>query len=199
MELIYQLFVVPSRGMRQASEGKKLPWACLVVLLAILSSRIGGFLMLPETISATKPILALSLAIDFIVVLGILFFLTAIFHLVAGISGGKGEGSSLYTVLSLSLIPFWVITPLAITLRALDKGGFLFFLPFWLIISGWTTVLFIIGIREVYHFSWGKTAAIFISPLAGISIALITLFLLFLAILFLSMANIFTFPPFALP
>lgn len=185
--------------MRQASEGKKLPWACLVVLLAILSSRIGGFLMLPETISATKPILALSLAIDFIVVLGILFFLTAIFHLVAGISGGKGEGSSLYTVLSLSLIPFWVITPLAITLRALDKGGFLFFLPFWLIISGWTTVLFIIGIREVYHFSWGKTAAIFISPLAGISIALITLFLLFLAILFLSMANIFTFPPFALP
>ena len=191
MELIYQLFVVPSLGMRQASEGRKLPWAGLVVLLAILSSRIGGFLMLPGTVSATKPVLALSLVIDLIVVLGILFFLTAIFHLVAGISGGRGKGSSLYTVFSLALIPFWMITPLAIILRALERGGLFLFSALWLIILGWTTALFIIGIREVYRLSWGKTAAIFIFPLTGISLALIILSLLLLAILFLSIANIF--------
>ena len=153
--------------------------------------------MLPGTVSAAKPVLAISLAIDLIMVLGILFFLTAIFHLVAGISGGRGEGSSLYTVLSLALIPFWMVTPLAITLRALERGGSLLFFALWLIILGWTTALSVIGIREVYHLSWGKTAAIFIFPLTGISIVLIVLFLLFLTILFLSAADIFQFFPLA--
>ena len=195
MELIYQLFVIPSLGMRRASQGKKLPWACLVVALAILSRRIGELLMLPGTASQAKLALSIVLVIDLIVAFGALFFLTAIFHLAAEISGGRGRGASLYTVFSLALIPFWMITPLAITLKLLEKEGLLLFFALWLIISGWTAALFVIGMREVHHLSWGKTAAVFIFPQIGIGLAIIILFLLLLTVFFLSFANIFQFIP----
>ncbi len=195
MELIYQLFVTPSLGMRRASEGNKSPLICLVVVLAILSNRIGVLLMLPETGATAKLALSMGLIIDLIVVFGTLFFLTAIFHLVAEIGGGTGKGASLYSVFSLALIPFWLITPLAITLKSWGKGGFFLFLTLWVILLGWAITLLVIGIREVYHFSLGKSAAIFIVPLAGISIALIILFLFFLVNLFLNVTDIFQFFP----
>jgi len=189
---------MPSLGMRRASEEKTLPLAYLVVILAVLSSLIGRLLMFPGTITEAKIVLSIGLAINLIMVFGILFLLTAIFHLVADIRGGSGKGSALYTVFSLALLPFWLLTPLAIILKSLGKEGFLVFLPLWLIILGWTVSLFIIGIREVYHISWEKTAAIFIYPLVGIGLALTILFLLFVAALFLSLTDIFRFFPFAM-
>ncbi len=198
MELIYQLFVVPSLGMRRAFEGRKLPLACLVVVLAILSNQIGWLLMFPTNPYRAKLFIGIYLFTDLMIVFGSLFLLTAIFHLVAETSGGRGKGSSLYIVLSLALIPFWLITPAAIILKSLGKEGFLLFLALRLITLGWIVALFMIGIREVYHFSWGKTAAIFILPLTGISIALFILFLFLLIILFLSAVHIFKFFPFAM-
>ena len=196
--LIYQLFVVPSLGMRRASEGRRLPLACLVVVLAVLSNQIGWLLMMPANPYRAKIFFGIYLFTDLILAFGSLFLLTSIFHLVAETSGGRGKGSSLYTVLSLALIPFWMITPSALILKSLGKGGFPLFPALWLITLGWTVALFVIGIREVYHLSWGKTAAIFILPLTGISLALFILFWLLLISLFLSAIYIFKFFPLAM-
>jgi len=72
--------VVPSLGMRRAFEGRKLPLACLVVVLAILSNQIGWLLMLPTNPYRAKLFLGIYLFTDLMLAFGSLFLLTAIFH-----------------------------------------------------------------------------------------------------------------------
>ena len=190
MELIYQLFASPGLAMRRASRERSLGIAFIIVILAILSNRIGWLLILPKGINQAKILLSLGLIIELMVAFGGLFLLAAIFHLMASFCGGSGRAAPLYSVCGFALIPIWLMTPLAIMLKPLGAAKLLLLPLFGMIILVWMAALFVLGIREVHHLPWGKAAATFIAPLVGMSFALILLLILSLTILFLSARDI---------
>lgn len=196
MELIYQLFTSPTLAMRRASQGRPLGIAFLVVILAVLSNRIGWLLILPKGAGQAKISLSLGLIMELMVIFGGLFLLVAIFHLMANLCGGSGRGASLYSICCFALIPIWLMTPLAIVLRPWGGLAKFFLLSlFGMIILVWMAALFVLGIREVHHLPWGKAVATFIIPLMGISFSLIILLALSLTILFLSATDLFQMLP----
>ncbi|MCK4326415.1 YIP1 family protein [bacterium] len=196
MELIYQLFTSPRLAMRRVSKERPLGLAFLVVILAILSNRIGWLLILPT--GHAKILLSLGLIIELMVAFGGLFLLVAIFHLMANFCGGSGRGASLYSVCGFALIPIWLMTPLAIMLKPLGTARLLLLPLFGMIILVCMAGLFVLGIQEVHHLPRGKAVATFIIPLMGISFTFIILLVLSLTILFLSAGHLFqTFPSLA--
>ncbi|MCD5390406.1 YIP1 family protein [candidate division NPL-UPA2 bacterium] len=195
MELIYQLFTSPVLAMKRASRERPLGTAFLVVILAVLSSRIGWLLILPRGSGQAKVSLSLGLIMELMVTFGGLFLLVAIFHLIANLWGGSGRAAPLYSVSCFALIPIWLMTPLAIILKPLGVGRFLLLPLFGVIILVWIAALFILGIREVHHLPWGKAAATFIVPLIGISFAFVIFLTLSLSILFLTAADLFQMLP----
>lgn len=184
LDVIHGLFVSPAAVIGKVSFDRRFSLAFFVVIISVISSSIGWLLIFPQNI--TPSLFIATLLVRIVLLLSLLFILCGMLSIVAGFYGGVGNGRFLYTAACLSLIPYWLVTPVALLLSSLELAGLSSFLLFFLVrlvLFFWVAGLFVISIRETYIFSHGKAIATLLTPAVAVCILLIVVFILFISIM----------------
>ncbi|MEW6609405.1 MAG: YIP1 family protein [bacterium] len=185
VETIYYTFTKPAVSMKALQGQKPVSWAFFVVLLATISSHVGGILISPVELNVAKVILTVGLLGRLIFIIGIWIVGTAIFHLFAEWFDGEGKVSSLFTALGFCFLPAILITPWSLLIQNTPHAiKFSLYLLFNLIILLWIVKLEIISIREIYQVSNFRAVMILTTPATLIILAVFILILLALVLSF---------------
>lgn len=184
IDIIYGLFANPAAVIGKVSLDRRFNLAFFVVIISVISSSIGWLLIFPWNITPSLFIVILIFKAVFPLLL--LFVICGILSIVANFYGGIGKGSFLYAIGCFSLIPYWLMTPVALLLSYLEPGiASSFFFLARLFFFLWAVGLFTIGIRETYVFSQRKAIATLLTP-AVVCVFLIVVFVLLISIVALS-------------
>lgn len=175
LDLIRKLIVHPAAGIREAVRTRPVYLAFVVGTFAVLSRYIATLLM--TYCPAGK--IAYSLLLGCIVMVCILFvnifFFSSLYHFVASLMGGVGNGGSLYITYCLSTLPFIFLVPITLIHHTL-------YWPALVLLWLWVFILRVKSIAILYSFSLGKALAVILIPiLAGSLIFWFILVLLLIA------------------
>lgn len=189
---IYYIFTNPVIAIRGFQENKPIGWAFFIVLLATLSTSVGGVLISSASPSVAKIILSLGLLGRLIFIIGIWICATAIIHLFAEWFDGEGKASDLFITLGFCFLPAILITPFALLIQNCPTTTKLFlYLCFNLIILLWIVRLEIISIKEVYHVSCLRAIMMVSTPVALGILGIISLLIISLLMSFLLLSPSF--------
>ena len=192
LDIIQDLFVNPTSVIRRVSPDKYLGVALFVVALSVISSNVGWLLLLQQNITPSLFIATLLIRTVFLLLL--LFILCGVLSMVAGFYGGVGNVRFFYIAACLSLIPYWLVTPVALSLSYFELTGLSSSLLFFLArmaLFFWAAGLFVISIRETYVFSTGKAVATLLTPVVVVCILLIVFLTLLISIMAPAISGLF--------
>jgi len=185
LEAIYYMFTKPAISIKCFQEKRPVGWAFLVVLLATISTNVGGVLISPVNLNIAKIILSFGLLARLIFIIGIWIVGTAIIHLFAEWFEGEGKVSTLFTALGFCFLPAILTTPFALLIQNCGPTArFLLFLSFNLIILLWIVKLEIVSIREIYHVSNFRAVMMISTPITLGILGIISLLLIGLLMAF---------------
>jgi hypothetical protein len=186
LETIYYIFTKPAIAIRDFDQTRPVGWAFFIVLLATISTSVGGVLISTATPTTAKIILSLGLLARIIFIIGVWIIATAIIHLFAEWLDGDGKASNLFIALGFSFLPAILITPFALLIQNCSSTiKFLLYLCFNLIILLWVVRLEIISIKEVYHVSSFRAMMMLSTPITLGILGIISLIIISLLISFL--------------
>ena len=180
LETVYGVLFEPVKMMKRVAENPPLVMALVIVAILSLLGTLMGYLALSRVISlgydaggivqlfqgarALVPIGAcFALVFSFIK----WFFCSAILHLTADLLGGRGRARGVFAAAGLAGLPQILLIPFqflgywygsgkyAVTALLLLAG-----LAVWI----WSSILLVIGIREVHNMSTGRAALVFFIP-----------------------------------
>ena len=183
LDIIYGLFVNPAAVIRRVSPKRHLGIALFVVSLSVISGNVGWSVLFQQ--NTTPSLLIGTLLIQIILLLLFLFILCGVLSMVAGFYGGVGNVRFFYIAACLSLIPYWLVTPIALLLSYFELPWLIsstLFLLARMTLFFWAAGLLIISIRETYLFSTGKAVATFLTPVVVIYILSILALILLVGI-----------------
>ena len=164
MELIYSLIVSPSGGMRRIGNAKPFSWAILIFVLALASKTTGDLLILGLDPQWAKILLALGLTGRIVTGFFVWLAASALLHLFAEVWRGKGEVSTLFTVLGFASLPLIFSSPLALVAKFCGRGEVPLYFLSTLFIFIWMIVLQILGLKRTYAFSLPRAILTYCSP-----------------------------------
>ncbi|MEW6096017.1 MAG: YIP1 family protein [bacterium] len=165
LETIYYMFTNPAISVRGLQENRPVGWAFLVVLLATISTNVGGVLISFLNLNVAKIILSFGLLARVIFIIDIWIVGTAIIHLFAEWFDGEGKVSTLFTALGFCFLPAILTAPFALLIQNCPTPTkILLFLSFNLLILLWIVRLEIVSIREVYHVSSFRAVMVISTP-----------------------------------
>lgn len=194
LEAIYYMFTKPTISIRNFQESKPVGWAFFIVLLAAISTNVGGVLISPTSLDIDKVVLSFGLLGRIILMVGIWVVGTAIIHLFAEWLDGEGKASILFIALGFCFLPAILVAPFALLIQNYPQTTkFLLFLSFNLIILLWIVKLEIMSIKEIYNISNFKAIMAISTPVA-LGILGITSFILISLLMAFSIGSSFL-PP----
>ena len=184
LDIIQGLFVNPAAVIRRVSPEKHFGLALFVIAISVISSSVGY--LLPPQQNITPSLFITTLFIGTAFLLLFLFILCGVLSMVAGFYGGVGNVRFFYVATCLCLIPYWLVTPIALLLSYFELPylvhSVLFFLAR-IVFFFWAAGLFVISIKETYVFSTGKAVATLLTPVAAMWILLIVGLVLLISIM----------------
>ncbi len=198
-ETIYYMLTKPVMGIKVLQEKKPVGWAFFVVLLATVSTNVGGVLISSVNLNVANIILSFGLLARIIFIIGIWIVGTAIIHLFAEWFDGEGKVSTLFTALGFSFLPAILICPFALLIQ--NYPGVIklsLFLSFNLIILFWIVKLEIVSIKEVYQISSFRAIMVVSTPVTLGIIAIISLIIIALVMTFSLASSSFPHLPFSI-
>ncbi|HEY3313662.1 MAG TPA: Yip1 family protein [Bacillota bacterium] len=167
LELVYGILFSPRKTFRELAEAPPVGQAVAVFLAVNIVSTTLMTISLGSRLSATAFGLAPAAFVFAGLVLGLIdwFVVTAVFHLVAEMLGGKGRGLSLFYLVALANLPRLINAPLMLltftparTLEVLLS----------LAVTIWVAVLYIIAVAEVHHITSGQATVTVVLPMAAV-------------------------------
>jgi hypothetical protein len=187
---VYDILMRPTVGIKRIKEEKGILFTLFIIGLSALSVTVAQHLLFPSHL----PFAFINLAIG-LIFMGILFILglfggASILHFVAEGLKGEGKATTLFFVLSGSLLPWIFAAPSALIIRAVDQMflKIIIFLGFNALFTFWVIVLQILGLKENYGFSTMRAFIVYITPgiVAFVVFSIfVTLFLLSLLFAFI--------------
>ncbi len=177
-ELLYGILFTPRKAIRQAAENPPFTQALVVFFVVNILSTIVTTVSLGTALSSRIFASAPAAFIVAGLIVGFIdwFVVTAIFHLLAELFGGRGRGLALFTLIALVNLPRLVNVPLALlSLTPLRSLGVLLNLA----VVVWVAILYVIAISEVHHISTGQSIGVLLMPLGAAIVALITIIVAF--------------------
>lgn len=198
LELIYGLLFDPAKTMVIVSRKPPLGVAFLIVTITTILGLISGYFAasqvfiasltgagfgpMPGVFKALLPVGAL-----FGLCWGYLkwFGLSAIIHLAAGLLGGRGNAAGVFTFVGLANMPSIFLIPVNLIIYWLGAGKIIFTL-----LSGllglttviWTTILLVIGLKQVHGLTTGRSVLVILSPLLLLAVFLILMIVALVAL-----------------
>lgn len=198
-EIIYYMLTKPAISIKGFQESKPVGQAFLVVLLAIISSHVGGVLISSVNLNVASIILSYGLLVRAIFIIGIWIVGTAIIHLFAEWFDGDGKVSSLFIALGFSFLPAILICPFALLIQNYPHIIKLsLYLCFNLIILLWIVKLEIVSIKEIYHISSFRAIMVVSTPAALGIIGIISLIIIVLLMTFSLASSSLSYLPFSI-
>ncbi|SFG87544.1 hypothetical protein SAMN05660649_02968 [Desulfotomaculum arcticum] len=198
LDIIYGTLFDPARTFAGFARNPRIGAAVLIVISINLLEALMGYYTTPrfmqslrvpgmlehDYIKLTSMLFAMG---GFVFSLGKWFFMSGLLNLLSELFGGKGNARNVFAVYGIAGLPVVFMLPVQVMLMIFPEG-FLQTLAaalFGTAIFIWSTVLLVIGLREVHQFSTGKAALVVIIP-GGV---LIVLAIVFMVIIGATMAN----------
>lgn len=183
LEIVYGVLFEPVKTMRRAADNPPLVTALVIVTILSLLGTLMAMLTFSRILSqsfngavlsgALVPVGAfISLVFSYVKWFGY----SAVLHLVADLLGGKGAVRGVFTAVGLAVLPNILLFPfqfigylyglgnLAVTVLLLLAG---------LAVEIWSSVVLVIGIREVYRLSTGRSVLVFFIPFLALFLLLV--------------------------
>ncbi|OAT79753.1 Yip1 family protein [Desulfotomaculum copahuensis] len=205
LELVYGVLFDPASTFRRVAAGPPLGTAVLVFTLVNLISALMSALLahrlayrgpngmhMAWLMQAATPVLAATgLVLQYVK----WYVFSALIHLTAGLTGGRGRAAGTLTVVALSVLPSIILVPVDLILLLAGLHGpavTVVMILLGLLILVWSVVLVVLGLREVHAISTGQSLiAVLLPPL----VLLVILFVLLL----LAAAGVASLMPLAVP
>ncbi len=166
----------PVATMREVSGAKPVGWALAVYLAGTLLAALS---------SGASPLLV-ALAWPLFAAGGILL-LAALFHLTAGVFGGRGTFGGMLSALGFAGFLYFLVPPLNLMAAALGNVWVPLAVTAMAGLMVWTLVLYVIAVKENYGVSAGMSLMVVLTPLilVGLGMVLIWFVVFFLVMLFM--------------
>ena len=167
--ILYNLIFSPKRAFRNIITEK--PWYMVFVIFLFvrISKTISKGVVWSGSPFWGKAIFSFGVSGEILVVLMFWIILTCVFHLFAQLFGGKGEGKLLFLSLGFTSFPLIFLVPLSLIAASWEKGGWLLWVIFSIILYIWSFILKIVAIKEVYEIDQYKALAVIILPFLVLS------------------------------
>lgn len=189
LELVYGVLFEPVTTFRRIAAGPPLGTAVLIfTLVNLISALMSTFIAhrlagqspygmhMAWLMQAAAPVLAgAGLVLQYVK----WYLFSALIHLTAGLTGGRGPAAGTLTVVALSALPSIILAPVDLILLLAGLRGPVItavMILLGLLILIWSAVLIVIGLREVHAISTGQSLlAVLLPPLALLVILFILL------------------------
>ncbi|WP_027364419.1 Yip1 family protein [Desulfotruncus alcoholivorax] len=177
LELIYGTLFDPARTFAGFASNPRIGAAVLVFFSVNILEALMGYYTTPRFFQSLR--IPGMLEYDYVKVTAILvaaggflfglvkwFVMSGLLHLLSELLGGRGGARNVFAVYGLAGLPVVFMLPVQVMLMVFP-GGFLQALTAALCgiaVFVWSTVLLVIGLREVHQFSAGKAILVVIAP-----------------------------------
>lgn len=182
VDLVAGVYLYPVRIFREVAVTAPVGRALFLYLMVSAAEALMAVLVAPRLVP--HPRLAwLSFGSGFLVAalfllwaLAKLFIYSGLLHLVAEFFGGQGSARKVFTVYGLAALPTLIVVPWHLFCAWLPESvGALMMAPVALGTLVWTTVLLILGVREVHGLSTARAALVVLMPPAALAISVLIL------------------------